>query len=217
MKAKDELDNESAWSGSVSSTQDATAPIQVLLQDHAEIIEASSRRTIGAAIDAMAAYAARYVDENTILIALGDHQPAPLITGDDASEITRFNFFEAWPCRWSLLTLDGEPVVLGNCGPDRASIDADTCHLRGLVDGEGEAVLVIGARIVAATCPGAEGAPAIVGESVEHGAGVRALQAIVLAAKVHALRAGRLHLADDDVDADADDDDDADDVDVDDD
>ncbi|MHC4935457.1 MAG: AAA family ATPase [Planctomycetota bacterium] len=62
-------------------------------------------------------------------------------------------------------------------------------------------VLERAARIVAATCPGAEGAPAIVGESVEHGAGVRALQAIVLAAKVHALRAGRLHLADDDVDA----------------
>jgi phage tail-like protein len=31
-----------------------------------------------------------------------------IITGDDASEITRFNFFEAWPCRWSLLTLDGD-------------------------------------------------------------------------------------------------------------
>ncbi len=31
-----------------------------------------------------------------------------IIAGDDASEITRFNFFEAWPCRWSLLTLDGD-------------------------------------------------------------------------------------------------------------
>ncbi|MDJ0738077.1 MAG: phage tail protein [Gammaproteobacteria bacterium] len=31
-----------------------------------------------------------------------------IIAGDDASEITRFNFYEAWPCRWSLLTLDGE-------------------------------------------------------------------------------------------------------------
>jgi len=40
---------------------------------------------VGYAIDAMASYAARYVDDNTVLIALGDHQPAPLITGDDAS------------------------------------------------------------------------------------------------------------------------------------
>lgn len=30
-----------------------------------------------------------------------------IILGDDAdTEITRFNFFEAWPCRWSLLPLD---------------------------------------------------------------------------------------------------------------
>jgi phage tail-like protein len=31
-----------------------------------------------------------------------------IIAGDDGSEISRFNFFEAWPCRWSLLPLDGE-------------------------------------------------------------------------------------------------------------
>lgn len=32
-----------------------------------------------------------------------------ILVGDDASsEIERFNFFEAWPCRWSLLPLDGD-------------------------------------------------------------------------------------------------------------
>ena len=31
-----------------------------------------------------------------------------IIAGDDASEITRFNFFEALPCRWSLLVFDGD-------------------------------------------------------------------------------------------------------------
>jgi hypothetical protein len=46
------------------------------------------------------------------------------------------------------LSLDGEPVVLGNCGSDLAAIDGDSCHLRGLVDGNEEAVLVIGARVV---------------------------------------------------------------------
>jgi hypothetical protein len=48
----------------------------------------------------------------------------------------------------ALLALDGEPVVLGNCGSEVAAIDAADCHLRGLVDGNGEAVLIIGARIV---------------------------------------------------------------------
>lgn len=48
----------------------------------------------------------------------------------------------------ALLAVDGEPVVLGNCGSELAAIDAADCHLRGLVDGNGEAVLIIGARIV---------------------------------------------------------------------
>ncbi len=33
----------------------------------------------------MIGYAERYVDARTLLIVIGDHQPAPLITGDDAS------------------------------------------------------------------------------------------------------------------------------------
>lgn len=37
------------------------------------------------AVHAMVAYAERYVDERALLIALGDHQPAPLITGDGAN------------------------------------------------------------------------------------------------------------------------------------
>lgn len=37
------------------------------------------------AVHTMAAYAERYVDDRTLLIVLGDHQPAPLITGDGAS------------------------------------------------------------------------------------------------------------------------------------
>lgn len=40
---------------------------------------------VGYAIDVMASYAVRFVDDSTVLIALGDHQPAPLITGDEAS------------------------------------------------------------------------------------------------------------------------------------
>ena len=41
-------------------------------------------RSVGYAVDVAASYAARFVDDRTLLIVLGDHQPAPLITGDDA-------------------------------------------------------------------------------------------------------------------------------------
>jgi hypothetical protein len=41
--------------------------------------------SIDYALNAMAGYVERYVDENMLLIALGDHQPAPLVTGDGAS------------------------------------------------------------------------------------------------------------------------------------
>lgn len=41
-------------------------------------------RSVAYAVDAMASYAGRFVDDEVLLIALGDHQPAPLITGDDA-------------------------------------------------------------------------------------------------------------------------------------
>jgi hypothetical protein len=37
------------------------------------------------AVHAMTSYAERYVDEGTLLIVLGDHQPAPLVTGEGAS------------------------------------------------------------------------------------------------------------------------------------
>jgi len=32
----------------------------------------------------LASYAARYVDDRTLMILVGDHQPAPLITGEGA-------------------------------------------------------------------------------------------------------------------------------------
>ncbi len=56
------------------------------------------------------------------------------------------------------------------------------------------------ARIVRATCPESSDAPSLIVEGVRHGGGVRALQAVILGAKVQALRAGRLHISDSDVD-----------------
>ncbi|MCX8208003.1 MAG: phage tail protein [Methanothrix sp.] len=31
-----------------------------------------------------------------------------ILCADDGSEITRYNFFEAWPCKWKGFTLDGK-------------------------------------------------------------------------------------------------------------
>jgi len=57
------------------------------------------------------------------------------------------------------------------------------------------------AEIVEATSPGSDRSPSIIRECVRHGGGVRALQAMVLGAKVRALRAGRLHITNEDIDA----------------
>lgn len=55
------------------------------------------------------------------------------------------------------------------------------------------------ATLIAATQPTAPNAPTVVRECVRYGAGVRALQSLVLCAKVEALRNGRLHIANADV------------------
>ena len=52
------------------------------------------------AINAMIGYAERYVDDRTLLIVVGDHQPAPLITGDNASRAVPVH------------AISGDPVLL---------------------------------------------------------------------------------------------------------
>lgn len=42
-------------------------------------------RAIDYALNVATEYAIRHADDNTLLIILGDHQPAPLVTGEDAS------------------------------------------------------------------------------------------------------------------------------------
>lgn len=49
------------------------------------------------ALDAMIGYAEHFVDDRTLLIVLGDHQPAPLITGDDASRAVPVHVISADP------------------------------------------------------------------------------------------------------------------------
>jgi MoxR-like ATPase len=56
-------------------------------------------------------------------------------------------------------------------------------------------ILTHAARLVKLTQPDHPQAPAVVREGVRYGAGVRAVQALILAGKVEALRQGRMHLA----------------------
>ena len=49
------------------------------------------------AIAAMLGYAERYLDDKTLLIVLGDHQPAPMITGDNASRAVPVHVISGHP------------------------------------------------------------------------------------------------------------------------
>ena len=64
---------------------DAGEAPEVLWRDVDRVREAYAM-SVAYAVDAMAGYAARFVDDGAILVAMGDHQPAPLITGDDATQ-----------------------------------------------------------------------------------------------------------------------------------
>ncbi len=48
-------------------------------------IRADYRNSIAYTLDTLISYLERYGDENLVLIFLGDHQPAPVVTGEDAS------------------------------------------------------------------------------------------------------------------------------------
>lgn len=62
-----------------------------------------------------------------------------------------------------------------------------------------DSVVKYAARWIRATQPGTPEAPALVNENVRYGASVRALQSLLLSAKVEALRQGRFHVSYDDV------------------
>ncbi len=62
---------------------DAGEPPEELWRDSDRVREHYAR-SVAYAVDVLGSWAAEFVDSGTLLIALGDHQPAPLITGDDA-------------------------------------------------------------------------------------------------------------------------------------
>jgi hypothetical protein len=54
-------------------------------------------RSVGYAVDVLGSYASRFVDDRTLLIALGDHQPAPMITGEQAQRDVPVHVFARDP------------------------------------------------------------------------------------------------------------------------
>jgi hypothetical protein len=71
--------------GSVFSRwADAGDPPEVVWRDPARV-RVQYARAIDYVLRVLASYAANFVDERTLLILVGDHQPAPLITGENAS------------------------------------------------------------------------------------------------------------------------------------
>lgn len=75
-------------------------------------------------------FAARYVEENTLMIILGDHQPAPLITGENASRDVIVHIISGDP---ALVTpfLSGElPGFQLGTRPDLQTMGASMSQLR---------------------------------------------------------------------------------------
>lgn len=71
--------------GSVYETVPTAGPDpEVILGDTGEA-RAAYGRAIGYSLRTVISYVAEYGDDDLVLIVLGDHQPAPLVVGDDAS------------------------------------------------------------------------------------------------------------------------------------
>jgi hypothetical protein len=80
-------------------------PPEVVWRDPERVREQYAR-ALDYVLRVLASYAANFVDQNTLLIMVGDHQPAPLITGEGASRDVPIHLisgdpellapFEAW-------------------------------------------------------------------------------------------------------------------------
>jgi hypothetical protein len=66
-----------------SQWADEGDPPEVVWRDP-ERVRAQYARAVEYVLDVLASYAAKFVDARTLLILVGDHQPAPLITGEGA-------------------------------------------------------------------------------------------------------------------------------------
>ena len=79
------VDWDSVGDGTVFTPQArAGVPTRELWSD-SDRVRAAYRQSIEYSIEALTSWIAEYGDDNTVLVFLGDHQPAPIITGDNAT------------------------------------------------------------------------------------------------------------------------------------
>lgn len=71
--------------GQVFTQWEGAGETPASLWQHPERVLEHYALAIDYALNVATGYAACHVDERTLLVLLGDHQPAPLITGDGAS------------------------------------------------------------------------------------------------------------------------------------
>ena len=71
--------------GQVFERWKGTGEEPVSLWQDPERVREHFAKAIAYALETAEGFASRYVGDNTLMILLGDHQPAPLITGDDVS------------------------------------------------------------------------------------------------------------------------------------
>jgi hypothetical protein len=58
---------------------------EVILTRDPKIVRADYRASIEYSLDSLISYVETYGDDDLVLIFLGDHQPAPVVVGEDAS------------------------------------------------------------------------------------------------------------------------------------
>jgi hypothetical protein len=72
--------------GSVfNSMAEAGAPPEAILSRDPTRVRADYRQSIEYSLNNLISYVEKYGDENLVLVFLGDHQPAPIVTGEDAN------------------------------------------------------------------------------------------------------------------------------------
>ena len=77
----DELGDGSVYESSVTDTE---PPESIGLRDPARV-RRDYARSISYTLSTVLSYAAEQADEDTVLIMVGDHQPAPVVTGPDTN------------------------------------------------------------------------------------------------------------------------------------
>ena len=84
-------------------------------------------RSVASAVEVAAGYAERYVDDDTLLILLGDHQPARIVIGTDASPAVPVHIISGDPDRLAPFRAHG--FIEGAMPQDQAT-DNDMSDLR---------------------------------------------------------------------------------------